>query len=167
LLFIIDDIFTYDVYESNKYLETVHFQVKMNEMGEFYLEDVQSNKLYFNNTATQFYFYHYEGEESYLKVLFILAPRIPFINQKDISFVDYLPVNLLRSKKEVLVIGLLSTLNKKFAKIEQEYHYENQKISSPRGEVTLSGNAKGFSTLSYQSISLKRTELAVGNIEVT
>ncbi len=156
LLFILDDIFTYDVYCDNHKSEEIEFIVKMNELGEFYFEDRDKNKLFFYNDLKQFYFYNYEGNESHLKWFFIVSPRIPFINKQEISYVDYLPLYLQKGKVETIFTELLSTINKNIYKKETNYLINNSKISSEYGELKLEIVNKGFSSLSYKNIELRR-----------
>jgi len=84
-----------------KKIDEVEFKVEMNENGEFYLSDGE-NRLYFYSAEKFFYFYKYEGKESYLKELFKLTPRIPFIN-KNISFEDILSIDILYSGLKLIV----------------------------------------------------------------
>jgi len=155
-LFILDDKFTYDVYKDGTKIESVEFIVKMNKLSEFYLEDKDENRLYFYNDLKSFYFYNYEGGESYLKWLFILAPRVFFIS-KEISYSDYLPVYLLKNRFQRAVIELLSTIKKDFYKIKSEYYFNSNQISSKYGKVTLNINQKGFTKIEYNNIQLLRT----------
>ena len=156
LLFILDDKFKYKVYTNNKFIKEIKFIVKMNESGEFYFCDEKNNRLYFYNDLTQFYFYNYIGSDSHLKQLFILAPRIPFISSKKIEFIDYLPVNLLRSKFKNSYIELISTINKEFYKIQSKYSFDGETINSEFGEVSLEAFHKGFTNIKYNHIELRR-----------
>ncbi len=156
LLFILDDEYRYEVYEEGIKKEIVLFSVKMNSFGEFYFNDVKNNKLYFYNDLKQFYFYKYEGKASFLKELFILAPRIPFINKQGVRYKDYLPLYLLKSKMQTSLIELASTVNKNFYKAQKEYTFDNSCVSSLDGEVHIEANAKGFSLIKYKNIELRR-----------
>ena len=156
LLFILDEVFSYDVFENKHYKETISFTVKMNPLGEFYFEDAAANKLYFHTTSTQFYFYHYEGKTSYLQWFFILAPRYPFVNKEKISFTDYLPVNLIKNRYQVLQIELLSTVNKSYAKEARIYEHNAHQIHSKGGSIALDSTQKGFGTLTFNAITLER-----------
>jgi len=156
-IFILDDELSYDIYENEKKTGKVTFIVKMNELGEFYFEDNMDNRLYFYTDAMQFYFYHYEGKISYLKKLFILAPRILFINKKSVSFIDYLPVYLVKNRLQTIGIELASTINKNLYKIRQTYKYNNDSIYSQKGRVDIDFTYKGFSLIKYNTIELRRT----------
>ena len=155
-IYILDDIFTYEVYKDNASVGEIFFKVKMNEYGEFYLQDNQNNKLFFYNDLKQFYFYNYQGEDSHLKWLFILSPRIPFINTKELSFIDYLPVYLTHTKLQSLFIELLSTLNKKYYKVEVQYTLHNNTLSSKHGSVTIEPQQKAHTKIQYKNIELRR-----------
>ena len=156
LHFILDDVFEYEVYEENIYKESVSFRVKMNSYSQFYLEDEAKNQLYFYNDAKQFYFYNYIGEESHLKWLFKLAPRIPFVSSKDLSFVDYLPVYLVKSRVQSLGIELLCTLKQDVYKQEYHYHFDSGCIHSEFGEVCLESANKALTLISYNNTELRR-----------
>jgi murein DD-endopeptidase MepM/ murein hydrolase activator NlpD len=155
-LFILDDTFKYEVYKDEKLIDKIEFKVKMNELSEFYLRDKDNNKLYFYNDLKQFYFYNYTGNNSYLKQLFILVPRIPFINNQKISFKDYLPVYLLTTKLQSIYIELISTLRKEFYKQTKEYCFDGNTISSEFGEVSIEPQHKGFAKIEYDNIKLRR-----------
>ncbi len=155
-LFILDDEFKYEVFVDGVKKEDVSFVVKMNEIGEFYLEDKSENRLYFYNDLKQFYFYNYEGAESYLKRLFILAPRLPFVSSQEVEFKDYLPVYLVKSKLQSMLIVLMSTIKKDYYKVEHVYSFDGKTLSSKYGEVTLEAMKKGYVKIKYDNVELRR-----------
>ncbi len=154
-LFILDDTFDYLVFQDNTYVESVQFKVKMNHLGEFYLSDKDHNQLYFYNDGKQFYFYKYLGTASYLKWLFILAPRFPFIQKERVYFKDALPINLFKSKFQTMIYELISTVHKRFATKEIEYKLEKERLHSTYGFVSLDLHKKGFHTIQYNNITLR------------
>jgi urea transporter/murein DD-endopeptidase MepM/ murein hydrolase activator NlpD len=156
LSFILDEKYLYDVYENDTKIVTEEFIVSMNAKGEFCFKDKLDNELYFNTTDTMFYFYNYIGKESYLKKLFIAAPRVPFVNKDNITFEDYLPVNLIGSKFKSVMLELASVVNKNFYKKKRSFVYKKDKILSDKSEVELSQNRKGFEFIKYKTITLKR-----------
>ena len=156
LLFILDEIYSYTVYKDDEKIGEFEFVVKINELGEFYFEDKSKSKLFFYHNSKQFYFYNYVGEESHLKWLFILAPRIPFTNKSEITYKDYLPLNLVRGKVRTMFIELLSTVKKDLYKVEKSYFFNNSTISCDYGEVQMESLNKGFSLIKYKNIELRR-----------
>ncbi|GMN89635.1 urea transporter [Francisella sciaenopsi] len=156
LHFILDDKFRYDVFEKGLFKEEIILTVKMSSMGEFYLEDEHKNQLYFYNDINEFYFYNYIGKDSYLKQLFILAPRIPYINNDGVLFDDFLPVGIIKSSLQTKIIGLISSINKSFSKFRVEYKYADNSINSVYGKVSFDLNYKGFKSMEYKNIKLER-----------
>ena len=155
--FILDDEYVYDVYEGEEKKEKIKFSVKMNEKGEFYLTDGK-NRLYFYLSEKMFYFYEYEGGESYLKNLFKLSPRIPLTN-KHIKYQDVLPVDLLlRGIKKYLFEFLLSFNYNLFNK-PVIYEKKPFEITSKFGKVAFSFYEKGFKSIEFENKKLiLRTE---------
>ena len=159
-LFILDDTFTYDVYEGGRLKEQIEIVAKMDDLGAFYLTDRENNKLYFYNTQKEFYFYSYQGTPSYLKQFFILAPRIPFVSSQTVTYTDYLPIALLKTKWEQIRIELLSMVNKELYKIPSEYTFDGKTIHSKYGSVSLTDHHKGLTAIQYDNIELKQCSSA-------
>jgi len=156
LLFVLDDQFDFEVIENSKVIGKESFTVKMNPLGEFYFQDLSGNKLFFYYENNYFYFYEYKGKEnSYLKYLFILAGKIPY-SMLDITYIDYLPTNIIYSKFKNILIEFLSIFNQNIYKQEILYHFENNKISSKNGYIIIEKNKKGFQTIKYKNIELRR-----------
>jgi len=155
-IYILDDKLTYEVLKDGMRVDEVTFVVGMNELGEFYLGDSKGNKLFFYNDLKQFYFYNYSGGDSYLKWLFILAPRIPFLNSEALVFYDYLPLYLVKKRLQRVMIELLSTINKEFYKLEVKYELQKDKIVSDYGVVEIKPQYKGHANIKYDNIELRR-----------
>ena len=154
--FILDDEFIYEVFENNEKKDEVKFKVEMNEKGEFYLTD-GFNKLYFYINEKMFYFYEYDGSESYLKELFKLSPRIPFI-AKQIRYQDVLPINLLLRGVQKYLIELLLSFNYNIFNKPVVYEKNPLEINSKFGKVTFSFYEKGFKIIEFNNKKLIRIE---------
>ena len=152
--FILDDEYKYEVYKNNEKIEEVSFKVKMNERGEFYLSD-GTNKLYFYSTEKMFYFYNYDGKESFLKSLFMLAPRIPFTN-KEVIYQDILPISILLKGLKKIVVEFLLPFNYNLFNKPVDYEKKPLEISSKFGRVTFSFYEKGFNSIEFENIKLIR-----------
>ena len=136
--FILDEVYKYKSDD-----EEIKFVVKMNSRGEFYFCDGE-NKLFFYLKEKMFYFYGYEGKNSFLKELFKIVPRIPLIN-KEVEYSDFVPLDVkLNGLKRYLVEFLLPFDFKRFFK-EDFYKKEKLKVSCKYGEVGFSFYHKGFS----------------------
>ena len=155
LNFILDEVYKYEVMKNEKTIEKVEFKVNMNENGEFYFKDAKDSRLYFNSTEKFFYFYKYEGSESYLKELFKLAPKIPFINQK-VKFSETLPIDILYRGIKLIFQELLISFNYKI--FEKKFIYEKDflSIKSKFGEIVFSFYEKGFDKIVLKDTILRR-----------
>lgn len=158
LLFILDDRYEYDVYENETKIGEEKVIVKMNDYGEFYFEDIAQNRLYFYHDLKQFYFHNYVGEESHLKWLFKLAPRVPFVNKKEIRFKDSLPLYLLKNKIQIIFTELLSIVNKDLYRVDREYTFRENSVFSMYGHVEIDQLGKGFGFIKYNNVELRRSK---------
>jgi len=156
-LFVLDDELRYDVFKDSKKIDNLLLTVKMNELGAFYFEDRQNNRLYFYNDLKQFYFYNYVGDESYLKWFFILAPRIPFVSSQKVVYSDFLPLYLIKNRFKTLLIELLSAIKKEAYKKEFRYKFDGTNISSEMGLAVINRQYKGYTKMIYKdTIELRR-----------
>ncbi len=150
--FILDDEFIYDVYENDKKINEVTFKVKMNEKGEFYFTDGE-NKLYFYLDMKMFYFYEYDGIESYLKELFKLSPRIPLSN-KNVIYTDYLPLNIILKGIKKYLTEFLLPFNYNIFNRPIFYEKKPLEVSCDYGKVTFSFYEKGYKTIEFKNKKL-------------
>ena len=155
--FILDEEYKYDVLKNGEKISEFSFKVNMNEKGEFYFVDENQNKLYFYNNGYMFYFYFCMGKDSYLKELFKLAPKIPFVAQK-VKYRDYLPVYVLENKFNTMIIEFLSSFNKNLYKREKHYELNRVFLKSEYGEVYFSLYKKGFERFIFNDIELRRID---------
>jgi urea transporter len=154
--FILDDEFNYDVYRDGTKIGEYSFKVNMNERGEFYLFDGK-NKLYFYSVDKFFYFYDYSGGESFLKEIFKLAPRVPFVNYK-LVFDDLLPIDVRYKGWKKILIEFLISFNYSFFNKKLIYQKRNMKLLSRFGEVECSFYDKGFKRIQIldKNLELRR-----------
>jgi len=150
--FILDDTFSYRDQNGDEYTITV----KMNDIGEFYLSD-GSNRLFFYLDYKLFYFYKYEGEESYLKELFKIAPKIPLIGA-EVLYEDTLLMELRYNKLKSSFMEFLMAFNYKLFDKKEKYKKEKLKIHSKYGSVQFSFYEKGFHTIEGSNFLLTRIE---------
>jgi len=150
--FILDDEFIYDIYENEEKKDEAKFKVKMNEKGEFYLTDGK-NRLYFYLSEKMFYFYEYDGQDSYLKKLFLLSPRIPLTN-KNVIYKDILPLNIFVDKFKRYVIEFLLSFNYNLFNRPIEYEKKPLEITSKYGKVGFSFYEKGFKMIQFENKKL-------------
>ncbi|WP_456479022.1 urea transporter [Nautilia sp.] len=154
LTFILDDRFRYEVFENGNKTGEIEFSVKMNDKGEFYFTDGE-NRLYFYTDEKIFYFYEYEGNESLLKQIFKVAPKIPLIN-REVKYEDVLPPEFKYGLFKRFIIELLLPFNFELFAKKSLYLKKMLKISSEYGEVNFSFYEKGFDKIKFGKFVLRR-----------
>ena len=162
LNFILDEEFLYEVYEKNEKISKIKLTVKMSENGEFYFSDGK-NRLYFYTDDKLFYFYEYEGKESYLKEMFKITPKIPLISQ-DIIYEDIIPPQFIYGLYKLVLIEFILPFNFKLFNKKTEYKKEKLKITSRFGEAVFSFYEKGFEKIKFQDIELRRVHEKNSNV---
>jgi murein DD-endopeptidase MepM/ murein hydrolase activator NlpD len=145
--FILDDTF--------KKTEIIEFKVGMNEIGEFFFTDKANNKLYFFIDNKLFYFYKYDGGNSYLKELYKIVPKIPLVN-REVEYFDVLPLEFRFSSFKKLFMEILIPFNYSLFNKKIKYSSKSLSISSDFGEVWFSFYDKGFETIKFNNTVLKR-----------
>ena len=154
---ILDDRFVYEVFVDGVKQKETTFVVKMDGASRYFLEDEALNRLFFFADSKQFYFYDYQGEESHLKALFRIAPRIPFVLGA-FRFKEALPIYLLQKRLGQIATELLATIAPQVYKKEFYYRFEHMCIESHFGRACLSDANKALTLIEYDSVILKRKE---------
>ncbi|WP_169719595.1 urea transporter [Psychromonas aquimarina] len=95
--FILDDILHFNVKETGTDLGRIEFVTKMAIDGTFYLER-HGSRLYLGRSDSCFYFYHLEGNDKYLKVLYQALPSLPFNYLEQAHWFDFIPVHFIGNK---------------------------------------------------------------------
>ncbi len=108
--FVLDEKLCYKVYKNEKYIENIEFIVQMAEDGTFYLFRNQS-KLYLGKSDSTFYFYHLEGNDFYLKMLYQAIPSFPLGFTKGITWQDVIPKYFFQGMKYKTVSSLKHIFN--------------------------------------------------------
>jgi len=152
LNFILDDLFEYTLYRNGEKVGNYSFWVEMEQKGEFYFTDGK-NRLYFYLTPTLFYFYRYEGRESYLKLLFKTAPKIPIFTGQ-IKFEDYLPLNV-RFNRFIWIMEFITSFSFKLFDKSLDFLSVNGNLTGPIGKVELNWESKGFRKIEGEGIRLE------------
>jgi len=155
--FFLDEEYIYDVYENNKKISKYSIKVKMNDFGEFYFEDVNTNKLFLYTYLSQFYFYKYIGSDSYLQDIFKVIPKIPMITAK-VKYDDYLPADLIFNNYKLVIAQLLSAINQDYYMKKYEYSFENNILKSEFGIARFDTHKKGFKEIQFKNTILRIQE---------
>jgi hypothetical protein len=119
--------------------------------------------LYFYLDNKLFYFYKYEGKNSYLSELYKLSPKIPLINT-EVEYFDVLPLEFRYNSYKKLLIELLIPFNYGIFNKTTKYNKKVLSVSSKYGSVNFSFYDKGFESIEFKNIKLKRIHEENSNI---
>ncbi len=163
--FALDEAFSFDCYDQGMLIDTCYWTVKMAPDGTFYLDSGRA-RLYFGHHEGTFYFYHMQGRDPYLRLLFLALPRMPLAYGENLSWEDHVPVGTLCTGVRKAVVLLISSFYHNFNKVQCVCRYTSQRVI----EGTLTARAlpiagqtlieldeqHGFKRLRYGDMELKR-----------
>ncbi len=115
--FVLDEELTYDVFQQGRPVDHVRLKVRLAPDGTYYFETEQG-KLYFGKYDGTYYFYRVDGDDPYLKRLFLASPRIPLAYRNQMSWTDYVPASVAVSGVRRFASRLGAILFPKLARVK-------------------------------------------------
>jgi urea transporter len=85
--FVLDEVLSFDVYKEQKFVTQIKLKVAMSELGVYYFA-TKKGKLYFGKEYGNFYFYNLEGNDVYLKLIYLALSTMPLSNLVDLNWRD-------------------------------------------------------------------------------
>ncbi len=123
--FILDQEFSYEVLKSDQKIDELKLAVRMAPDGTFYF-DSERGKLYFGKHEGTFYFYSFDGNDRYLKTLFIALPRLPLAFRENLEWQDYIPVGAVTRGIRKAIMLFLSSFYHNLDKIHATCEYQDK-----------------------------------------
>jgi urea transporter len=120
--FILDEVYTFDVLKSGIPKDSFEAAIHMALDGTFYFETKRA-KLYFGKQNGTFYVYHLEGQDPYLRLLFLALPKMPLHYTPALTWTDYIPSYVLLSGIKRFAISLINAVNHKITKTPHELRF--------------------------------------------
>ncbi len=114
--FLLDHQVMYQVEKDGEKTDEVTLTVRMAMDGTFYF-DSGKGKLYFGKHEGTFYFYHLEGDDPYLKLLFMALPKLPLVGRENLEWTDQLPVGVVCSGMKKAMVLFLTSFYHDFAEV--------------------------------------------------
>ena len=115
--FVLDDELSYDVFRRGRPVDHLKLKVKLAADGTNYFE-TEHGRLYFGKCDGTFYFYRVDGDDPYLKLLFLASPRLPLMYRKGMRWVDYVPASVVVSGARRFVARLGAILFSDLARVQ-------------------------------------------------
>lgn len=125
--FTLDQQFDFDFLKNGKKTTTCHLTVKMASDGSFYLDSGKA-KLFFGHYEGTFYFYHMEGQDPCLQLLFLALPRMPMAHCDQLTWEDYVPVGILCRGIRKAGVLFLSSFYHDFNKVQSVCRYTSRRV---------------------------------------
>jgi len=123
--FILDEVLTYDVYLKDEKIDSFSFKIKMSDLSNYYFE-TEKGKLYFGKQYGNFYFYGYEGNDPYLKMIFLALSTLPLSYVPKLTWHDSINNSLLLNHWQVNSASLLNSFYTDWVSSHAEYHYQDE-----------------------------------------
>lgn len=165
--FVLDDEVNFDVYESEKKIDTLKLKVAMEIDSTFYF-DSGKGKLYFEKKDGTFYFYSTDGGDRYLDSMLQSLPRLPLAYRDELKWNDSIPIGTTTKRLRKAMALFLSSFYHNLFKIDVDSRFTSSKkiesvITSPtlglnkKAEVVLD-DFKGFASFKIGNVELRRVE---------
>ncbi|MFN3077531.1 MAG: urea transporter [Alphaproteobacteria bacterium] len=94
--FLLEDRYRYEAFRNGRKVGELAFVVRCTTEGILYF-DSGRGRLYVGSYQGTFYVYSLEGNDPYLRALFMAMPRLPLVAREGLRWNDHLPVSILFS----------------------------------------------------------------------
>lgn len=161
--FNLDDVLHYEVLCHGKLTDRLDLTVRMAPDGTFYFES-RLGKLYFGKRASTFYFYRLDGQDPWLRLLFLALPRLPMVHEDRLRWHDFVPLGVATSGVRRVMARLASAFYPELARVrvEQAFHGRNvveSQIRSAALALNVTARVELDADNGFGSIQVGRFEL--------
>lgn len=165
--FMIEDRYVYAISENGRESGRITLTVRSAPDGTFYF-DSGKGKLFFGKHEGTFYMYHVEGNDPYLKSIFLALPRLPLVSREHLKWREHLPIGVAATGGKKILAQLLSAFYHKMATPTTELIFESKNtihgrltdgMFTPVIETSVElDDAMGFKTIRINNTLLRRIE---------
>ncbi len=120
--FVLDEVCHFQVYCDNKQVDSFSFQVKMSDTSSYYFETARG-RLYFGKQYGNFYCYSVEGNDPYLKMIYLALPMLPLSYYPGLKWKDSISSTVILNRWQGGVVNFLNALCSSLVNSEAEYQY--------------------------------------------
>ena len=134
--------------------------------GTFYLSR-NNSRLYLGKTESTFYFYHLDGNDKYLKILYQALPSFPLSYVKNTSWQDIIPSKFLKGFENSLSNMLFGTIKYFFSgyiRTNAKYHFATDTVI--QGDISTFNINKKIQTSIHLDPYLKFKTIEVGSYKL-
>ncbi|HHO58606.1 MAG TPA: peptidase M23, partial [Thiotrichales bacterium] len=131
--FVLDEVFSYEVYHKDSKIDQLSFKVKMSELSSYYLES-DRGRLYFGKQYGNFYFYSVEGKDPYLKLVYLALSTLPLSYVPQLKWRDCITNSLVLNRWQASTAGLLNSFYTDWVSTVASYQYLDE--TTVKGKIS-------------------------------
>ncbi len=120
--FVLDEELLFDVYLKENKIDTLALTVRMSDLSCYYFES-DKGKLYFGKQYGNFYFYSCEGNDPYLKKMFLALSMLPLSYVPQLTWRDNINNLLVMKNWQANTSSLLNSFHTDWVSTQAVYHY--------------------------------------------
>ncbi|CAK0771654.1 putative urea transporter [Azospirillaceae bacterium] len=94
MTFMLDDRHRYQVFRRGKQIGELNLIVRCAIDGTFYLDSGRA-RLYIGSCNSTFYVYSMEGNDPWLRLIFLALPRMPLVVREGLAWADQIPIGVM------------------------------------------------------------------------
>ena len=125
--FILDEVLDYAVYKKGQLIEKIQLKISMAFDSTFYFSRGNS-KLYFGKREGAFFMYHLQGNDTYLKIIYLCLPKMPLNYQAELHWHDTLPNHIFLTHFQNLFASLLDTFMPQYLRSTGHYQFAGESV---------------------------------------
>ena len=125
--FVLDDVYHYQVYKNDRQVDSFSFTVKMSATLYTYFETTKG-RLYFGKQYGNYYCYSIEGDDPYLKLIYLALSTLPISYTGHYDWTDTINNSSLLDKPRQFISSLLNTINHEWINTQARYYFETDTL---------------------------------------
>ncbi len=131
--FALDDVLNFEVIKKGSVVGHWSFRIAMSVDATFYMESATA-KLYFGKVGGIWFSYSMEGNDPYLRMIYLALPKCPLSAQGVVSWTDAIPQGLSMSGLPRAIASILDVVVP--GRFKSTGHYYFYSTSEVRGDIT-------------------------------
>ncbi|MBF0196228.1 MAG: urea transporter [Planctomycetes bacterium] len=162
--FLLDEELKFKVTQKGRMDQTVTLITKMAVDGTFFLEH-NGSRLYLGKTESTFYFYHLEGNDSILSIIYKALPSMPLNYAENYSWKEHIPLSYITNSLKRDLAQIKRIFTPESSQHNAQYKYINDhtiegEIHSPLSHESLKTRVTLDPHVKFKEITVGQTTLS-------
>ncbi len=129
--FVLDEELNFDIFLKDEKIDTLSIKVKMSEFSTYYFES-DKGRLYFGKQYGNFYCYSDEGDDRYLRMMFVALSTMPIAHVPATRWRDNINNSMILGRWQANTASLLNSFYTDWVSTVAEYRYLDETTVSGR-----------------------------------